>query len=64
MCGFSFLLQFQCGWKAKEPGQEYHRIIEWFGLEVTFKGHLVQPSCNEQEHLQLHEATQKIYVRR
>jgi len=27
-------------------------IIEWFGLEGTFKGHLVQPPCSEQGHLQ------------
>ena len=26
---------------------ENHRIIEWFQLEGTFKGHLVQPPCNE-----------------
>lgn len=28
-------------------------IIEQFGLEVTIKGYLVQPSCNVQEHFQL-----------
>jgi len=28
-------------------------IIERFGFEETFKIHLVQPSCNEQGHLQL-----------
>lgn len=28
-------------------------ILEWFVLEQTFKGHLVQPSCNEQGWLQL-----------
>jgi len=30
----------------------FHGIIEWFGLEGTFKGHLVQPPCNERGHLQ------------
>ena len=28
-------------------------IIEWFELEGTFKGHLVQLLCNEQGQLQL-----------
>lgn len=23
------------------------KIIEWFGLKVTFKGYLLQPPCNE-----------------
>jgi len=31
------------------------RIIEWFELEGTLKGHLAQPPCNEQGHLQLHQ---------
>ena len=32
----------------------YHRIIiESFELDGTLKGHLIQPSCNEQGHLQL-----------
>ena len=38
--------------------QELHRIIEWFGLEGTFKGHLVQSPCSEQGHLQLDQAAQ------
>ena len=33
-------------------------IIESFGLEGTFKGHLVQPPCNEQAHLQLDQVAQ------
>ena len=37
---------------------EYHRIIEWFELEGTLKGHLVQLPCNEQEHLKLHQGAQ------
>lgn len=29
-----------------------HRITERFGSEGTFKGHLIQPLCNEEQHLQ------------
>jgi len=37
---------------AKPPAYwPYHRIIEWFGLEGTFRGHLVQHPCSEQGHL-------------
>ena len=32
--------------------------MEWFGLEGTFKGHLVHPPCNEQGHLQLEQGAQ------
>ena len=32
-------------------------ITEWFGLEGTFKGHLVQPPFNEQGHLQLEQVS-------
>jgi len=35
-----------------------HRIIEQFGLEGTFRGHLVQPDHNEQGHLQLDQVAQ------
>ena len=35
-----------------------HRIIEWFGLEGTFKGHLVQSHCKQQGHLQLGQVAQ------
>ena len=35
-----------------------YRIIESFGLEGTFKGHLAQPPCNEQGHLQLDQVAQ------
>ena len=34
------------------------KIIEWFGLEGTFRGHPVQPLCNVQGHLQLNQVTQ------
>jgi len=37
-----------------------HKIIECFGLEGTFKSHLVQPPCNEQGHLQLDQVAQLI----
>ena len=33
----------------------YVRITESSELEGTFKGCLVQPLCNEQGHLQLHQ---------
>ena len=36
----------------------FHRIIESFGLEGAFKGHLVQLLCNEQGHLQLDKIAQ------
>ena len=32
---------------------EYHRIIEWFGLEGTFKTIMFQPPCYRQGHLPL-----------
>ena len=35
-----------------------HRIIETFALEGAFKGHLVQPSCTEEGHLQLDQVAQ------
>ena len=31
------------------------RIIEWFDLEVTFKGDLAQFPCSEQGHPQFHQ---------
>jgi len=38
------------------PGVQ--RIIECFGLERTFKGHLAQPPCSEQGHLQPDQVAQ------
>jgi len=35
-----------------------HRTIERFGLEWTFRGHLAQPPCSEQGHLQLDQVAQ------
>ena len=35
-------------------------IIKSFELEGTFKGHVVQLPCNEQEHLQLHQFPQSL----
>jgi len=35
-----------------------HRIMECFGLEGTFSGHLAQPPCSEQGRLQLNQAAQ------
>ena len=37
----------------------YSVFIELFGLEGTFKGHLVQPTCNEQGCLQLDKVAQR-----
>jgi len=33
---------------------------ECFGLEGTFNGHLAQPPCSEQGHLQLHQVAQSL----
>jgi len=35
-----------------------HRVTECFGLEGTFRGHLPQPSCSEQGHLQPDQVAQ------
>ena len=37
-----------------------YRIIEQFGLEGTFKAHLVHPSCSEQGHLPLDQVAQSL----
>jgi len=36
----------------------FHRIMDCFGLEGTFRGHLVPPFCSEQGHLQLDQVAQ------
>ena len=35
-----------------------YRITEWFGLEGTFRSHLVKPPCSEQGLLQLDQVAQ------
>ena len=35
-----------------------NRIMEQFGLEGIFRGHLAQPPCSEQGHLQLDQGAQ------
>jgi len=35
-----------------------HRMIECFGLEGTFRGHLAHPPCGEQGYLQLDQVAQ------
>lgn len=37
-----------------------HRIIDVFQLEGTFKGHLVQVSCNEQGHPHVDQVAQSL----
>jgi len=37
-----------------------HRIIEWFGLEVTLKMICFQPPCHEQGHLPLDQVAQTL----
>lgn len=36
----------------------WDRIIEWFGLEDTFKDHLAQLPCHDHGHPQLHQVAQ------
>ena len=45
-------VQGQAGQGFEQPDLVWDRVIEWFGLEGTFRGHLVQPSCIKQGHLQ------------
>lgn len=41
-----------------EQKSSVHSMIEQFGLEETFKGHLIQPPCNEQGHFQKDQIAQ------
>lgn len=54
---FLFLLKICCA-KNAPVGPKWKGIIELFGLERIFKDHLVQTTCNEQEHLQQDQAAQ------
>ena len=38
----------------------FHRIIEHFGLEGTFRGHLAQPPGSKQGHLSLDQVAQSL----
>ena len=47
------------GWRHEAAGPWLHlRITECFGLKGTFRGHLAQPACSEQGHLQLDQVAQ------
>ena len=39
--------------------ESQNRIIEWFGLERTFRGHLAQPPCHGQGYLPLDQVAQR-----
>jgi len=47
--------------EIKLVSSKNHRITELFGLERTFRGHLAQPPCSEQGHLQPDQVAQKPY---
>jgi len=60
LLGLPFLLHYQQSglyfWSTVMMSfLDIHRITELFKLEGTFKGHLVQLSCNEQGHLTAHQ---------
>ena len=50
------LLREHLGFLCAKPFN--HRLVQWFGLEGTFRGHLVQPHCHEQGHLQPDQVAQ------
>ena len=45
-------------WTCPHQWVSGHRSIEWFGLEGTIKGHLLQLPCHEQGHLPLDQVAQ------
>ena len=51
-CDISLLPVF---WTVPQSPQllKHHQILECFGLEGSFRGHVVQPRCSEKGHLQL-----------
>lgn len=51
----------QGGWQREPQGSSRvsgHGLLEWFGLEGTFRDHLVQLLCREQGHLPLDHVAQ------
>lgn len=50
----------QTSLKLVEEPCPAHRIIDSFELEGTAKGHLVQPLCSDQGHLQFKQVVQSL----
>ena len=47
-----------CPWSSLYIWPKDSRVVEWFGLEGTFTGHLVQTTCKEQGYLQLDQVAE------